>query len=72
MPATLNDLSAAVATFSPRTPASGSQSLIDGPDGYPVINDEYAIVRPKQASASEAATVKAFLKNLPPGATRST
>jgi phosphate transport system substrate-binding protein len=41
-------------------PASGSQSLIDGPDGYPVINYEYAIVKVKQASADEAAAVRVF------------
>jgi phosphate transport system substrate-binding protein len=62
VPATSKDISAALATFSPRTPASGSQSLIDGPDGYPVINYEYAIVTAKQGSADEAAAVKAFLK----------
>lgn len=36
--------------------------LIDGPDGYPVINYEYAIVQAKQASADEVSAVKAFLK----------
>jgi phosphate transport system substrate-binding protein len=57
-PSAIND---ALATFSSKTPPSGSQSLINGTAGYPIINYEYAIVKPKQASSSEASAVKAFL-----------
>lgn len=59
--ATSANISAALATFSGRTPASGSQSLINGTDGYPLINYEYAIVKTAQASSAEASAVKAFL-----------
>ena len=51
----------ALATFSSATPASGTQSLINGPTGYPVINYEYAIVRMSQPSAATAAAIKGFL-----------
>lgn len=54
-------INAALATFSGKTPASGSQSLINGSAGYPIINYEYAIVKSKQASPAEASAVKAFL-----------
>lgn len=57
-PATIN---AALATFSGSTPASGGQSLINGSAGYPIINYEYAIVKTKQPSASQATAVKDFL-----------
>jgi phosphate transport system substrate-binding protein len=29
--------------------------------GYPIVNFEYAIVRPSQADATKAAAIKAFL-----------
>jgi phosphate transport system substrate-binding protein len=51
----------ALATFSSNTPASGAQSLINGPTGYPVINYEYAIVRMAQPSAATAAAIKGFM-----------
>lgn len=51
----------ALATFSGTTPASGAQSLINGPAGYPMINYEYAIVRMSQPSAVTAAAIKGFL-----------
>lgn len=55
------NISAALATFSSKTPASGGQSLINGTAGYPVINYEYAIVKSQQSSSAEASAVKAFL-----------
>src|SRR5262249_15289207 len=56
-------ISAALASFSSSTPASGSQSLINtsAPTGYPIINYEYAVVQKKQPSAAEASPLKAFL-----------
>ena len=54
-------INAALATFSGSTPADGSQSLINGGAGYPIINYEYAIVRSRQASPAGAAAVRAFL-----------
>ncbi len=54
-------ITAALATFSSKTPASGSQSLVNGTAGYPIINYEYAIVKTTQPSAAEASAVKAFL-----------
>jgi phosphate transport system substrate-binding protein len=54
-------VNAALATFSSKTSASGTQSLINGAAGYPVINYEYAVVKEKQPSAAEASAVKSFL-----------
>jgi phosphate transport system substrate-binding protein len=56
-------ISAALASFSASTPASGSQSLINtsAPTGYPIINYEYAVVKKTQPSAAVAAALKAFL-----------
>ena len=54
-------ISAALATFSGKTPASGAQSLINGTAGYPIINYEYAIVNASQPSSAQAAAVKKFL-----------
>jgi phosphate transport system substrate-binding protein len=56
--------SATLASFSSKTPASGSQSLIDttAAGGYPIINYEYAVVKKTQPSAAVAAALKAFLK----------
>jgi phosphate transport system substrate-binding protein len=51
----------ALATFSGKTPASGTQSLINGTAGYPIINYEYAIVKTTQPSSAEATAVKNFL-----------
>jgi phosphate transport system substrate-binding protein len=47
--------------FSSSTPASGTQSLINGKTGYPIVNYEYAIVKTKQPSSAEATAVKNFL-----------
>ncbi len=56
-------ISAEAAGFAVNTPASGAISLIDGsaPDGYPIVNYEYAIVNTRQSSAGKAATIKALL-----------
>jgi phosphate transport system substrate-binding protein len=56
-------ISAALASFSGSTPASGSQSLINtsAPTGYPIINYEYAVVKKTQSSAAVATALKAFL-----------
>ncbi len=56
-------IKAALAQFEPKTPASGAQSMINtsAPDGYPIINYEYAIVKKQQASAAEAAAIRKFL-----------
>jgi phosphate transport system substrate-binding protein len=56
-------ISAALASFSGSTPASGSQSLINtsAPTGYPIINYEYAVVKKTQPSAAVASALKAFL-----------
>ncbi len=59
--ATTSTINDALADFSSKTPASGSQSLINGAAGYPIINYEYAIVKTKQPSPAEASAVKAFL-----------
>lgn len=54
-------IGSALATFSSTTPASGTQSLINGTAGYPVINYEYAIVRMSQPSTATAAAIRGFL-----------
>jgi phosphate transport system substrate-binding protein len=54
-------INAALATFSGATPASGSQALINGTAGYPIINYEYAIVKAAQPSPAQATAVKNFL-----------
>jgi phosphate transport system substrate-binding protein len=56
-------ISAALASFSSSTPASGSQALINtsAKSGFPIINYEYAVVQKKQPSAAEASALKAFL-----------
>jgi phosphate transport system substrate-binding protein len=59
--ASTSTIGQALATFSGKTPATGTQSLINGTAGYPIINYEYAIVKIKQPSAAEATAVKNFL-----------
>jgi phosphate transport system substrate-binding protein len=56
-------ISAALASFSGSTPATGAQPLINtaAPTGYPVINYEYAVVKKTQSGAATAAALKAFL-----------
>jgi phosphate transport system substrate-binding protein len=59
--ASASTINQALATFSPHTPATGAQSLINGTAGFPIINYEYAIVKTQQANSTEASAVKAFL-----------
>jgi phosphate transport system substrate-binding protein len=56
-------IQAEAASFVPKTPSSEAISLIYGsaPQGYPIINYEYAIVNRTQSSPQEAAAVKAVL-----------
>ncbi len=56
-------IGAEAASFASSTPASGAISLIYGPapDGYPIVNYEYAIVNKTQSSATVAQAVKSFL-----------
>ena len=56
-------ISAAVASFVSSTPANETISMVDGPapDGYPIVNYEYAIVSVRQHSAAAARDIKAFL-----------
>jgi phosphate transport system substrate-binding protein len=53
-------ITASVGSFVPLTPADETISMIDGPspDGYPIVNYEYAVVRDRQPAA---AAVRAFL-----------
>jgi phosphate transport system substrate-binding protein len=54
---------AAVASFVAATPSNESISMVNGPapDGYPIVNYEYAIVASSQPDASKARDIKAFL-----------
>jgi phosphate transport system substrate-binding protein len=56
-------IKAEAAGFISQTPENEAISLINGPapDGYPIINYEYAIVNSKQKDAATAQTVQAFL-----------
>ncbi len=56
-------ISAEAASFIGKTPANETISLIDGnvPDGYPIINYEYAIVSTQQSSGITAEDIRAFL-----------
>jgi phosphate transport system substrate-binding protein len=56
-------ISAALASFSGSTPATGAQPLINtsAPTGYPVINYEYAVVKKTQSGTTTASALKAFL-----------
>jgi phosphate transport system substrate-binding protein len=57
-------IAAEAASFSKKTPASGTISLIYGPaaTGYPIVNYEYAIVNAKQASSSKAKAIRSVLE----------
>jgi phosphate transport system substrate-binding protein len=46
-----------------QTPENEAISMVNGPapDGYPIINYEYAIVNSKQKDAATAQTLQAFL-----------
>ena len=54
---------AAAAGFADQTPDNQAVSLINGPapDGYPIVNYEYAIVNANQSDAATAQTLQAFL-----------
>ncbi|HLI74182.1 MAG TPA: phosphate ABC transporter substrate-binding protein PstS [Acidimicrobiales bacterium] len=56
-------IAAAATGLVPQTPASGAVSMVFGPapDGYPIVNYEYAIVPSKQPSALAAQAVRASL-----------
>ncbi|MDI3313687.1 MAG: phosphate ABC transporter substrate-binding protein PstS, partial [Mycobacterium sp.] len=56
-------IQAEAAGFVSQTPENEAISLIDGPapDGYPIINYEYAIVNSQQKDAATAQTLQAFL-----------
>ncbi|MGA7135959.1 MAG: phosphate ABC transporter substrate-binding protein PstS [Mycobacterium sp.] len=56
-------IQAEAAGFAPQTPPSQAISLINGPapDGYPIVNYEYAIVYGQQNDAATAQTLQAFL-----------
>lgn len=60
---TAQAVSAALGSFVSLTPPNETISLIDGPapDGYPVINYEYAVVSTRQPSAAKASALAAFL-----------
>jgi phosphate transport system substrate-binding protein len=60
---TASAISAALASFSHATPASGSQPLINTREasGYPIINYEYAVVQKTQPSSAQASSLKKFL-----------
>ncbi|HEY7143415.1 MAG TPA: phosphate ABC transporter substrate-binding protein PstS [Streptosporangiaceae bacterium] len=62
--ATTSTINAALASFSPSTPATGSQALINtsAPNGFPIVNYEYAVVKKTQPDAATAKALKAFLK----------
>ena len=56
-------IQAAAAGFADQTPDNQAVSLINGPapDGYPIVNYEYAIVNANQSDAATAQTLQAFL-----------
>jgi phosphate transport system substrate-binding protein len=56
-------IKAEAAGFISQTPENEAISMVNGPapDGYPIINYEYAIVNSKQKDAATAQTLQAFL-----------
>ena len=56
-------IQAEAASFTSQTPANQAISLINGPapNGYPIVNYEYAIVYSSQKDAATAQTMQAFL-----------
>jgi phosphate transport system substrate-binding protein len=54
---------AAVSSFVPATPTNETISMVNGPapDGYPIVNYEYAIVSRDQPSPAKSRALKAFL-----------
>ncbi len=64
VPLNAQTIAAEASSFAASTPASGAISLVDGtgaPQGYPIINYEYAIVNAQQSSATKAQAIKALL-----------
>ncbi|MGP6156295.1 MAG: phosphate ABC transporter substrate-binding protein PstS [Vulcanimicrobiaceae bacterium] len=63
VPPTRQTIEAAVRGSAGTIPADGRLSLVfaPGPDSYPIVNIEYAIVRRQQTSSDLAATLRAFL-----------
>jgi phosphate transport system substrate-binding protein len=57
-------ISAEAASFTKKTPANGTVSMIYGKakGGYPIINYEYAIVNDKQSSSSTAKNIRSVLE----------
>jgi phosphate transport system substrate-binding protein len=60
---TASTISADAASFTASTPANEAISMINGPapDGYPIVNYEYAIVKTSQSNAIQAEDIRAFL-----------
>lgn len=56
-------IEAAAASLGPRTPSDERLTLVNapGPNCYPLISYEYAIVSTKQADAETAAAIRKFL-----------
>ena len=66
-------LSAAAASFVSLLPPNETISMINGPapDGYPIVNYEYAIVTTRQPTAAKAQALQAFFgTGLSPRGTR--
>jgi phosphate transport system substrate-binding protein len=64
VPLNSTTVAAEAASYSGHTPSNGAVSLINSttaPDGYPIINYEYAIVLSSQPSSSTGQAIKAFL-----------
>ncbi len=57
-------IEAEAAYFAPKTPNDGTVSLISGPvpNGYPIVNYEYAIVNSSQSSTSTAKAIRSVLQ----------
>jgi phosphate transport system substrate-binding protein len=60
---TASTISAEAASFTSKTPATETISMINGPaaGGYPIVNYEYAIVKTKQSNADQAEDMRALL-----------
>jgi len=56
-------IAAGAASMTSKTPANESLSMINNPapDGYPIINYEYAIVKTSQSNGTVAEDIRAFL-----------
>ncbi len=56
-------IAAAAASFTSQTPANGSISMINStsPQGYPIVNYEYAIVKSSQPDPTTAKAIRALL-----------